>query len=478
MCNSSPSILLVDDEPINLRLLEDLLASAGYSTWSATSGQEALNIVQEFTPDLVILDVMMPEIDGFEVCDRFRQHEQLKTVPIIFLTALDDEESKLKAMEKMGDDYITKPFNSRLLLAKVASLIQLQTIRHQSNQAKMNKTIKETTKRQLSAAWEINEYLSEKFRLFVPEQFLNRIAPKGIQSIRLGNVTEEELTVLFCDIRDFTAIAESQNPRETFEWLNSFFNKMSGCISVNHGFIDKYLGDAIMAVFDRPESHGQDAVKAALMMQQNLQEFNQHFYPEKIRSPIAIGIGINTGVGMIGTLGSEYRMDSTVIGDVVNTASRLEGLTKQYGCTMIVSESTLEQIRQQTYWIPDFSEALEGSLPFPIQGFYTRWIDCITPRGKQNSLNIYELLGTPNTMIFPQKILTLLEFERGINAWKEQDYETALTSFKTVFNHNPNDTIASLYIQRCKEQLELKITHHPEWNEGAEFLTNDYQLKP
>lgn len=459
MFNSLPSILLVDDEPSNLRLLEDLLESAGYQTRSAASGEEALNIVQEFTPDLVLLDVMMPELNGFEVCDRFRQHRTLNTIPIIFLTALDDEESKLEAMEKMGDDYITKPFNSRLLLAKVSSLIQLQSIRNQSNQAMMNKTIKETTQRQLSVAWEINEFLSEKFRLFVPEQFLNRIAPKGIESIRVGNVTEEELTVLFCDIRDFTAIAESQQARETFEWLNSFFNKMSACISTNYGFIDKYLGDAIMAVFDRPDSHAQDAVKAALMMQQSLQEFNTIFYPDKIRSPIAIGIGINTGVAMIGTLGSEYRMDSTVIGDMVNTASRLEGLTKEYGCTILVSESTLEQIKQQTYWMPDFSDQLGGSCPYPRQGFYTRWIDCITPRGKQNSLNIYELLGSSNMMLFPQKILTLLEFERGIQAWNNQEYETALASFKMVLNHNPNDTIASLYIQRCQEKLELRINN-------------------
>ena len=451
MSNVSPCILLVDDEPMNLRLLESLLESAGYQTFSATSGIEAIQFAQNCVPDLVLLDVMMPEMNGFEVCHYFRQQESLKTIPIIFLTALNDEESKLKGMETMGDDYITKPFKSRLLLAKVNNLLQLQEIRQTSNQTLMKRTIQEATKRQLSVAWQINEYLSEKFRLFVPEQFLNRIAPQGVESIRLGNVTEEEVTILFCDIRDFTAITESQNPKETFEWLNAFFNQMSVCITSNYGFIDKYLGDAIMAVFDRPQFQSQDALKAALMMKQSLQEFNRQ------QHPIKVGIGIHTGLGMIGTLGSEERMDSTVIGDVVNTASRLEGLTKVYGCTIIVSQSTLEHLNQTTNWVETVSDSLMTQYPLSSDVFYWRWIDCVIPRGKQKAIEIYELLGIFSSRIPTSEILVLSQFDLGIQAWKNQDYEAALGYFQTVLQHNPNDTVTSLYIQRCQEKLGLTI---------------------
>lgn len=458
MSNPSPCILLVDDEPMNLRLLESLLASAGYQTQSATSGIEAIQLAQTCIPDLVLLDVMMPEMNGFEVCHYFRQQELLKTIPIIFLTALDDEDSKLKGMEQMGDDYITKPFKSRLLLAKVANLIQLQEIRQASNQTLMKRRIQETTKRQLSVAWQINEDLSEKFRLFVPEQFLNRIAPEGVESIRLGNVTEEELTILFCDIRDFTAITESQNPQETFEWLNAFFNKMSVCITSNYGFIDKYLGDAIMAVFDRPQFQSQDALNAALMMKKSLQEFNHYPSFQNRQHPIKVGIGIHTGKGMIGTLGSEERMDSTVIGDVVNTASRLEGLTKVYGCTIIVSQSTLEHLNKTSTWVDTVSDSLVTQYPVNRDLFYWRWIDSVIPRGKQNAIEIYELLGTLSSTFSASEVLILSQFDQGIQAWKNQDYEEALGYFQTVLQHNPNDTITALYIQRCYEQLGLTVS--------------------
>ena len=123
MSNKSPYILLVDDEPANLILLEELLHLKGYTTVSAVSGDEALSKVRADRPDLILLDIMMPDMDGFEVCDRLRKDPTLQTVPVIFLTALDDDSSRLKGLEMMADDYVTKPFNSRLLLAKVESVL-------------------------------------------------------------------------------------------------------------------------------------------------------------------------------------------------------------------------------------------------------------------------------------------------------------------------------------------------------------------
>lgn len=376
MLNHPPRILLVDDEPTNITLLESLLESEGYDTASATSGMEALTMAKTSIPDLIVLDIMMPEMNGFEVCQKLREDPNLQTVPIIFLTALDDDHSKLRGLEVMGDDFVTKPFKSSLLLRKIASVLRLQEMRSQQVQ----QVVKDKTKRQLSAAWNINLALSEKLRLFVPDQFLRRIAPTGVESIQLGNAQEEEITVLFCDIRKFTSICESQSPNETFQWLNVFFTQMNDCIRVHHGFIDKYLGDALMVVFDRPKTHAQDAVNGALMMQQKIVEFNCDRSKYNLEQPINIGIGIHTGKGIIGALGADSRIDSTVIGDVVNTAARLQELTKHYGCGIIASELVISQLTQSEY-------------------FEVRWIDRVVPRGKQQAQDIYEICGksTPPT---------------------------------------------------------------------------------
>ncbi|MEG3986187.1 response regulator [Microcoleus sp. S28C3] len=481
MSNKSPCIMLVDDEPANLILLEELLRLEGYATVSALSGDEALSLARASRPDLILLDIMMPEMDGFDVCDRLRKDTALQTVPVIFLTALDDDTSRLRGLEMMADDYLTKPFNSRLLLAKVENILQLSRMRAQAVSSQFNQQVREQSKQQIAAAWEANEYLSEKFQLFVPEQILGRIAPQGIESIQLGNVTEEELTILFCDIRGFTAIAESQEARETFEWLNAFFTKMNDCITSHGGFIDKYLGDAIMAVFDKPNSHAMDAIEAAVAMQETLREFNASRHKYNLEFPVNIGTGINTGIGMIGTLGSDRRMDSTVIGDVVNTASRLENLTKIYGCQIIVSENAIVHAREFLNGISPNSNSKESLLlkcdleaetqetiistsrataadsNLPRNNYYYRWIDRVTPRGKQQAIEIYEIWAAscPDS---EAKQLTQVLFDKGIQGWQSERFVAALEYFQQLIEQNPADTVVSFYINRCQEKLGLIST--------------------
>jgi class 3 adenylate cyclase/CheY-like chemotaxis protein len=362
--SSQPYILLVDDEPNNLLLLEELLSSEGYRTYSVSSGIEALAAAEVESPDLILLDVMMPGLNGFEVCQHLRESETMQAIPVIFLTALDDDESRLTGIEMMADDYLAKPIRSEMLLSKVRSLLRLNQLRQQ----KMQRSVQD----QVDTAWHVSENLAEKFRLFVPDQFLQRIAPRGLDSIQVGNAREEELTILFCDIREFTAIAEGQDPKQTFVWLNNFFEQMNQAITTHHGFIDKFLGDAIMAVFDRDMNHAQDAIQAALMMEQNLLTLNEYHQDGLLRQPIRMGIGIHTGIAVIGTVGSASRMDSTVIGDVVNTASRLEELTKTYNCNIIASGQTRDRLTDQS--------SIEWHL-----------LDQIKPRGKQQAIDLYEV---------------------------------------------------------------------------------------
>lgn len=387
-------ILLVDDEPQNLFLLEELLEMEGYATCSVQSGAEALLQVQQSLPDLILLDVMMPDMDGFEVCQQLRRSAITQAIPIIFLTALDDDQSRLKGLEVMGDDYLTKPMQMNLVLTKINSVLRLVQLRQETQQrqlsqqeARLKQEAREQAKQQMMAAWQIHEALSEKFRLFVPDQFLRRIAPKGVESIQLGNAISAELTVLFCDIRGFTAIVESQQAQTTFNWLNALFTAINESIMQHNGFIDKYLGDAVMAVFDQPDTHPMDGLQAAIATQNALTQFNQTRHQFGLDEPIRIGIGLHTGEGVIGTLGASQRMDTTVIGDVVNTASRLEELTKVYQTPIIVSEQTVA--------------ALPLDHPFQL-----RYLDQIVPRGKQQPLKIFEALEVESVVCDPAKVET------------------------------------------------------------------------
>lgn len=376
---SAPYILLVDDEPHNLLLLEELLAAEGYITDSVESGAEALQKVQSKRPDLILLDVMMPDMDGFVVCEQLRADAACQTVPVIFLTALDDDTSRLKGLAAMGDDYLTKPIKADLVLTKIASLLQLRQLREAAYESRLEQQVQAfeqvqvQSKQQMTAALNINKALSEKFRLFVPDQFLQRIAPQGVESIQLGDAIESEVTILFCDIRDFTAIAEAQSAQKTFSWLNQFFTSINQVVEACHGFIDKYLGDAVMVVFDRSQHHATDGLTAVVKIAQALTQLNQE-QAASLDAPIRVGMGLHTGQAVIGTIGASRRMDTTVVGDVVNTAARLEELTKVYACQSIVSEAVVAQLA-------------EGH-PFQL-----RWVDQVTPRGKQTQIQLYEVLG-------------------------------------------------------------------------------------
>jgi adenylate cyclase len=376
---SAPYILLVDDDPQNLYLRAELLDLEGYRTQSADSGAAALALAQAECPALILLDVMMPDMNGFEVCDRLRQDPMLRTVPIIFLTALDDDESRLRGVEALGDDYLTKPIKTEMVLKKIQAVLRLHQLRSEASQqtlAAQHRLLQQTRdryERQMSAVQKISETLSEKFHLFVPQQFLDRIAPRGVESIQVGNATESEMTVLFCDIRDFTKIVEFQQATETFTWLNALFEEINTAITLHNGFVDKYLGDAVMAVFDHDDTHILDGMRAAVAICDRLQAFNQDRDRFPLAEPLRMGIGIHTGTGVIGTVGSNQRMDTTVVGDVVNTASRLEEMTKIYHCQMIASEPVIV------------------GLP-PNHPFQVRPLDEVTPRGKQTPLRIYEIL--------------------------------------------------------------------------------------
>ncbi len=275
--------------------------------------------------------------------------------------------------------------------------------------------------------------LNEAYERFVPRQFLQFLNKESIVDVQLGDQVQQEMSVLFADIRDFTSLSESMTPEQNFKFINAFLSRMEPRIIENQGFIDKYIGDEIMALF----SGGADnAVKAGIAMLETLTEYNRH-RANSGYVPINIGIGINTGSLMLGTVGGKSRMDSTVISDAVNLASRLEQLTKDYGVSLLISHHTFLQLE-------DYNQ------------YAFRIIDRLKVRGKSAPVSVYELFNAESPEIREGKLVTKQEFEQGLLFYHSGSLSQAAQRFENCLRINPNDTVAQIYLKRCYRCLSWK----------------------
>jgi len=267
------------------------------------------------------------------------------------------------------------------------------------------------------------------FQLFVPPKFLERIAKEGVGNIKVGNATQETLSILFSDIRNFTSMSEKMTPEEVFIFLNEYMEEMNICIKANDGFIDKFIGDAIMALFDG--KHADGAVHAAIDMNIRLREYNKKRLM-KGEKPIAIGCGVNTGSAIIGTLGSSDRMDGTVIGDCVNLASRLEGLTKAYGSTLLISSFT------------------KNVLEHP-ENFLIREVDAVKVKGKDEIVTIYEVFNSDSTDLIEAKLKSLPILNDAIALYRLRKWDDAIVLFNECKEILKTDKVVTSYIDRIEQ---------------------------
>lgn len=275
---------------------------------------------------------------------------------------------------------------------------------------------------------------NEAYGRFVPVEFLKYLNKNSIVDIQLGDQMQKEMAILFSDIRSFTDLSEKLTPRENFNFLNSYLKRMSPIIQKNNGFIDKYIGDAIMALFP---GEVEDSIQAAIEMQKEVRIYNQHRLKQGY-DPIKIGCGIHTGNLMLGIIGADARMEGTVIADSVNVASRIEGLTKVYDASILISDTILKKIH-------------------PSRVFNYRYIDKVKVKGKTEYTVIYEIYdGQPDFMI-ELKTQTKEFFERGINFYYEKNFKEAIPAFLRVMDINPNDVASAIYLKRAKYYLENGI---------------------
>ena len=274
--------------------------------------------------------------------------------------------------------------------------------------------------------------LTDAYGRFVPHQFLNLLGYESIIDVNLGDQVQEVMSVLFADIRDFTTLSETMTPQENFNFINAYLSRMEPAIASHNGFIDKYIGDAIMALFS---DCADDALKSGIAMLNILTDYNEH--RQNIGYiPIKIGIGINSGSLMLGTVGGKSRMDSTVISDTVNLASRIEGLTKHYGVPLLISQETLERLRNPA-------------------DYAIRIVDKVQVKGKSKYVTVYEVFDADPPEILSAKLASLPLYTEAMLLCDRKDFREAGKLFEECLRTNPIDRVARIYLKRCRDWRSL-----------------------
>jgi class 3 adenylate cyclase len=320
-------ILVVDDTPANVKLLVDLLGAKGYQAIAAANGEEALARIAEQLPDLVLLDIMMPGLSGYDVCRRLRAEAATALLPVVLCTSLDPKLERVKGIEAGADDFIPKPINQQELFARVKSLLRIKAlqdeVRAQALQlAQWNATLEQRVQEQLAQM----ERLSRLKNFFSPalaEAIVSGGTDDPLKSHR------REITVVFLDLRGFTAFTETADPEEVMGVLREYHAAMGALILQHEGTLERFTGDGIMIFFNDPvvvDDPAPRAARMALQMQQRTAALAAGW--KKRGYDLQLGIGIAMGFATIGAIGFEGRIDYGAIGNVTNLAARLCGEAK------------------------------------------------------------------------------------------------------------------------------------------------------
>ncbi len=309
-------ILIVDDNKMNRLLLARGLEKDGHKLAFAENGRQALELLRAQSFDLVLLDVLMPEMNGYQVLEQLMADPHLKNVPVVMVSAVDELESVVKCIEMGAEDYLPKPINPVLLKARIGASLEKKRLRDQQH---------------------------ELIRKFATDQVAEDLLTSGFS---LGGKLVQA-TVMFSDIRSFTTLVESQSPSDTIELLSDYYALMMDAIGGERGVVNQIVGDGLMAVFGAPlpcADHCERAVCAAVQMIELIEQYNVERAALK-RVPIRIGIGVASGEVIAGYTGTQRRATYTCVGDTVNLAARLESHTKVVGQPILIDEATRLELK-------------------------------------------------------------------------------------------------------------------------------------
>ncbi|WP_243371436.1 adenylate/guanylate cyclase domain-containing protein [Microvirga solisilvae] len=318
-----PLILVVDDIEENIEIVRVRLEAQGYKIATAHNGREAIQQAETLRPDLILLDIMMPEMDGIEVTKHLKGSEHLRAIPIILLTAKSTIKDVVAGLDAGGDDYLTKPFEPATLVARVRSLLRIKslydTVEAQAAElAELNRHLETRVEQQVQELDRLRE-----LRRFLSPQLADMIASKGFRAEILQH-HRREIVVLFCDLRGFTSFAEIAAPEEVMDLLNAYHSTLGPLIHEAEGTLERFAGDGMMIFFNDPipcPDPAARAVRLAIGMREHVQnlarDWGQRGYS------IGFGIGIAQGYATMGRIGFEGRFDYAAIGTVTNVAARL-----------------------------------------------------------------------------------------------------------------------------------------------------------
>ncbi|MDX1438120.1 MAG: adenylate/guanylate cyclase domain-containing protein [Anaerolineales bacterium] len=311
-------LLVVDDNKVNRLLLARGLEQQGHSVDFAVNGREALEVVRMRPFDLILLDIQMPELDGYQVLEELVSDPELRNIPVVMTSSTDELSSVARCIEMGAEDFLTKPVNPVLLRARINASLEKKWLRDQQQELLRKFATSEVAEDLLTAGFELGGHYVEA-------------------------------TAMFSDIRGFSAIAETQDPADTIELLNTYYTLMFDAITGHGGVVNQMVGDGLMAIFGAPvplEEHSHKAVMAALEMVELVELFNQEqAMLEKVQ--IKIGVGIASGQVIAGYTGTQHRATYTCVGETVNLAARLEGHTKEVGAPILIDEATRQGLRSE-----------------------------------------------------------------------------------------------------------------------------------
>jgi two-component system sensor histidine kinase ChiS len=426
--NGGAKILLVEEVDSDKVYLQSNLSSLGFQVTTSLNGREALERVQKDTPDLMLLNVTLPGIDGYYVAERLKHEESTMSIPVIMLYSRGQEIDRVKAHEAGADDILKKPIQIKELESRIKSLLRVKAYNDflKNDQSVLKEELAGKS-RQLRSAL-------DSFSRFVPREFLKCLNKDNITEVELGDNALRYMSILFSDIRSFTQLSEKMTPQQTFKFLNSYLDRMNPFIWNNRGFIDKYIGDSIMALFPYGEESG---LSAAVEMLKHIPVYNAHRGGYGY-APIRIGIGIHTGPVILGTIGHEMFMQGTVISDAVNIAAYLESRTKIYKVSLIVSEQLITGIKDP------------GK-------FRYRLLDKISVKGKDIPVVIYEVFEGDPEPLADLKQRTKRQFERGVQEYLNRNMVQALKIFHELHKRHKEDDTVKYYRDRCAYYLKRGI---------------------